>query len=166
MRAIVLAFTLSALSFCPAAAQGVAPSGPAMAGAGRPAVGLADFQARRRAQLMRADADRDGRVSLAEWTAWRSAHPGRGGGDRGGQAGEQAGAPAGAEGMGRGRDPARMFQRLDLNHDGYLTAEEIDAFSARRFSRADGDRDGRLSPDERAGLRQGQREPTQPLNPR
>lgn len=145
MKIVVLALSLSIAPFCAAVAQVVPPSGASsMARPGVTGVGLADFQTRRRAQLMRADTDHDGRVSLAEWGALRAAHPGRGGGQG---------------------DPARLFQRLDASHDGYLTSDEIDAFTARRFGRADANNDGRLTPDERSSLAQGSREPTQPLNP-
>lgn len=142
MKTVLLALSLSMAPFCAAAAQAVPPSGASsMARPGATGVSLADFQTRRRAQLMRADTDHDGRVSLAEWGTLRAAHPGGGGGQG---------------------DPARMFQRLDANHDGYLNSDEIDA---RRFGRADADHDGRLTPGERSSLAQGSREPTQPLNP-
>lgn len=145
MKSVVLALSLAMAPLCAAAAQGMLPGSTSpVVRPGASGVSLADFQARRRAQLMRADTDHDGRVSLAEWGALRAAHPGRGGGQG---------------------DPARMFRRLDANHDGYLTSDEIDAFSARRFGRADADHDGRLTPEERSSLAQGSREPTQPLNP-
>lgn len=145
MRVAALALMIAAAPLCAAAAQGAPLNGAApVAGHGKAAVGLADFQARRRAHLMRADTDHDGRISLAEWAAQRAAHPGRDGGQG---------------------DPARMFRRLDANNDGYLTPDEIDAVTARRFSRADADHDGRITPDERVKLNEGGREPTQPLNP-
>ena len=144
MKSLLLALSLTVAPLCAAAAQDApTSSGAPLAHSGATGVGLADFQARRRARLMRADTDHDGRVSLAEWGALRSAHPGAGGGQG---------------------DPARMFQRLDTNHDGYLTSDEIDAFTARRFDRADADHDGRLTPEERSSLGRGSREPTQPLN--
>ncbi len=107
-------------------------------------VTLAQFQMRQRNRLMKADTDHDGRISLAEWTAWQEAHPG----------------PNGVHG-----DPARMFARLDLNHDGYITPDEIDAMAARRFARADANHDGVVTPEERAALRGGAEEPAQPLTP-
>jgi hypothetical protein len=95
---------------------------------------LAEFQARYRERLMRADTDGDGRISLAEWTA---AHPPRDGGE----------GPRG--------DPAAQFQRLDTNHDGYLEPAEIDAMSAERFARMDANHDGVLTPDERRAMWRG-----------
>ena len=89
-------------------------------------VDLATFQARHRTRLMRADADHDGRVSEAEWTAWWAAHPGKG--------------PA---------DPAKRFRRLDANGDGFVTAEEIDAVTAKRFAHLDDNHDGRVTRAER-----------------
>lgn len=101
--------------------EGGGPDGYGRQGPGggpnRGAMTLQQFQARQVANLMRMDSDHDGRVSLAEWTAWHEAHPGRGGG--------------------RG-DPARSFARLDQNHDGYITPDEMAALAARRYARMDG----------------------------
>ncbi len=78
------AFAL-ALTQHPAAAQTAYPPLPmappasgAHAGGGRGMgnVTLAQFQMRQRNRLMKADTDHDGRISLAEWTAWQEAHPG------------------------------------------------------------------------------------------
>ena len=94
---------------------------------------LQQFQARQVSNIMRMDADHAGRVSLAEWTAWHEAHPGRGG---------------------RG-DPARAFERLDLNHDGYITPDEVTTVAARRYARMqNGGGMGRGGPDQ-GGLDQG-----------
>ena len=85
-------------------------------------VDLATFQTRHRTRMLRADADHDGRVSRPEWTAWWDAHPGKG-----------------------PYDPAGRFRAIDADGDGFLTAEEIDAVSAKRFARLDADHDGRVS---------------------
>ncbi|WP_174301360.1 EF-hand domain-containing protein [Caulobacter sp. S45] len=84
---------------------------PAVAPAQVAPGGLAEFQARFQKNVMRADVDHDGRISQQEWVTFRTARPGRGG------------------------DPAKQFARLDTNHDGYLTADELDAASSRIFAR-------------------------------
>jgi hypothetical protein len=134
-------------------AEGYGPHRGGGRGFGRP-VTLADYQARFRDRILQADTDHDGRVSLAEWTAYRAA---RGGDEEGGHEG----------GRGFG-DPTRQFQMMDANRDGYVTASEIDAVSAERFARLDANHDGVVSPDERRALRGGATgggEPAQPLPP-
>jgi len=131
--AIAAALALSVASGLPALAQSDAyggqpaqddgqggRSGGAGGGPNMRNLTLQQFQARQVANLMRMDTDHDGRVSLAEWAAWREAHPGRGGGQ-----GDSA----------RKADPARTFARLDLNHDGYITSDEMAAGAARRYAR-------------------------------
>jgi len=92
--------------------EGYGPQGPG-GGPNMRNMTLQQFQARQVSNMMRMDTDRDGRVSLAEWTAWHEAHPGRNG------------APF---------DPARSFARLDLNHDGYITPDEMASVAARRYA--------------------------------
>lgn len=124
-----LGLTLAAfLSASAALAQTAAPpaSEPASVDAKADGVDLATFQVRHRTRLMKADADRDGRISAAEWTAWWAARPGKG--------------PA---------DPAKRFRRLDANGDGFVTAEELDAVFAKRFAQLDADHDGRVTRAER-----------------
>lgn len=88
-----------------------------------PSVGvdLSTLLARNRTRIMRADADHDGRVSRAEWAAWWDARPGKG-----------------------PYDPAGRFRAIDADGDGFLTAEEIDATSTKRFARLDANHDGRV----------------------
>lgn len=157
--AVVVALALSAGAALPALAQtdpyggqppqGGPPPGP-QAGSGAQRYGpqgpgggqtmrnmtLQQFQDRQVAHLKRMDTDHDGRVSLAEWTAWQEAHPGRGG--------NQA-------------DPARSFARLDLNHDGYITPDEMAAIAAKRYARMQGGAPG-MGPG-------GENPPPQPLGP-
>ncbi len=112
-------------------------------GYGRPMT-LADYQARSRERVMRADTDHDGRVSLAEWNAYQADRSG--GADHGGGR---------WRGGGFGGDPAGQFQMMDANHDGYVTPAEVDAMSAERFARMDANHDGVVTPDERRALRGG-----------
>jgi hypothetical protein len=87
-------------------------------------VTMDQFVARQTARIMAADTDGDGRVSRAEFVALAS--------------------------MGKGgRDPVRLFDVMDTNHDGYLDKDEIRAALAMRFHRMDRNSDGILTPDER-----------------
>lgn len=86
-----------------------------------PGMTLDQFLSRQTGRIMAADTDGDGKVSKAEMGAM-------------------------AKG---GRDPARMFDRMDRNGDGYLDATEIRAALTERFQRMDRNHDGVLTPDER-----------------
>jgi hypothetical protein len=88
----------------------------------RPLPPLPIFQERFRRRVMEADTNHDGRISLAEWLAWRAQSPRP---------------PAG--------DPTRAFQRMDLNHDGFLTPDEIDAAAAKMYQRREA-RSGGMPP--------------------
>ena len=87
---------------------------------------LAQFQQRQSERMLAADTDGDGRISLAEWTA----RPARGKGD-----------------------PAKLFKRMDANHDGFLDKTEIQSALAFRFRRMDTNGDGIVMPDERMAAR-------------
>ncbi|WP_343221511.1 acid-shock protein [Mesorhizobium silamurunense] len=108
----------------PAPAQ-LAPSAPTPAAA-KPGTTLEKFEARREKAFMRADTDGDGKVSLAEWTAFQTERKAKG-------------------------DPARSFARMDANTDGFVDKAELDAFLAKRFARLDKNGDGMLGVDERPG---------------
>lgn len=108
---------------CTAALLLAASAAPAFAAPGD--MTIDQFRASRRATIMRADADHDGRISAAEWSAARK---------------------------GRG---AAMFSRLDANGDGYLDGGELDALLDRRFRRLDANGDGVLSAQEAAAGRKG-----------
>lgn len=103
------------------AASAQTPTGSAPPKGASVGVDLSTFLSRNRTRIMRADADHDGRVSRAEWAAWWDARPGKG-----------------------PYDPAGRFRAIDADGDGFLTAEEIDATSTKRFARLDADRDGRV----------------------
>ena len=105
-----------------------APAAPAAttAPACKPGIMLAQFQARREKALMKADTDGDGKISLAEWTAFQAKRQAKG-------------------------DPAKSFARMDANHDGFIDRAELDAFFAKRFARLDKNGDGVLTADEMPG---------------
>jgi hypothetical protein len=94
-----------------------------------------------RERLMALDTNHDGKISKDEFAA-RAAMMGH---HRKDDATADANAPK--------SDGARMFTRLDTNHDGYLDAAEINAMLARRFARQDANHDGVLTPDERHAMR-------------
>ncbi|WFP76355.1 acid-shock protein [Mesorhizobium sp. WSM4906] len=108
----------------PAPAQ-PAPSAPTSASA-KPGTTLEKFEARREKAFMAADTDGDGKVSLAEWTAFQEKRKAKG-------------------------DPAKAFARMDTNKDGFVDKSELDAFLAKRFARLDKNGDGVLVADERPG---------------
>ncbi|AZO16935.1 acid-shock protein [Mesorhizobium sp. M2A.F.Ca.ET.043.05.1.1] len=87
---------------------------------------LEKFEARREKAFMRADTDNDGKVSLAERTAFQTERKAKG-------------------------DPAKSFARMDANKDGFVDKGELDAFLAKRFAKLDKNGDGVLSADERPG---------------
>ena len=66
---------------------------------------LEGFKANLRREIMKADRDGDGRISVEEWQVWRRQHP-----------------------------FAADFSRFDVNEDGYITPDDIDAIAARRFA--------------------------------
>ena len=84
---------------------------------------LAEFQAVFQTRLMKADTDRDGKISLDEWKARPASESAK-------------------------RDPAQEFTRLDKNGDGFLDASEIAALAERRFHRLDANGDGFLTEEE------------------
>ena len=123
----------SSLQTAAAFAQTAAPAPAAPAPAPAPAVStdmpgmtLAKFEARREKAFMAADTDGDGKVSLAEWTAFQTKRSDKG-------------------------DPAKSFARMDANKDGFVDKTELDAFIAKRFAKLDKNGDGVLAADERPG---------------
>lgn len=137
MKTITLAAVLLTLSAGAALAQG-APGARADAN-GDGKVSLAEFKAARVAMMMKADANRDGKLSRAELEAGRAAmRQGAGAGSQGGQGGGRIG---------------MMFGMMDANNDGFLTRPEIEKMVERRFQRSDVNGDGSLSASELAAMR-------------
>ncbi|TIR74982.1 MAG: acid-shock protein, partial [Mesorhizobium sp.] len=99
---------------------------PIASASARPGITLEKFEARREKAFMRADTDGDGKVSLAEWTAFQTQRKAKG-------------------------DPAKSFARMDANKDGFVDKSELDAFLAKRFARLDKNGDGVVSAEERPG---------------
>lgn len=129
IRHSLFAVALGLLTASAAVAQTTTPA-PAPATSTAPAaksgITLEQFEARREKAFMRADTDNDGKVSLAEWTAFQTARKAKG-------------------------DPAKSFARMDTNKDGFVDKAELDAFLAKRFAKLDKNGDGVLSGDERPG---------------
>jgi len=137
IRPLLLALALTAAAG-PALAQTVpapAPDSSAPAPAvpdasstpgAKPGITLAQFLARREKAYMAADSDGDGKISQAEWMAFSARRKAKG-------------------------DPARLFARIDTNHDGFIDHDELEAFLTKRFARLDGNHDGVLTPDELPG---------------
>ncbi|TIP27962.1 MAG: acid-shock protein, partial [Mesorhizobium sp.] len=86
------------------ATPATAPAQPApiASASARPGITLEKFEARREKAFMRADTDGDGKVSLAEWTAFQTQRKAKG-------------------------DPAKSFARMDANKDGFVDKSELDA---------------------------------------
>lgn len=98
------------------------------------------------------DKDSNGAISRAEFAAYPPPPPPpRGGGMR------MDGPPPGDRGPmmmppgagGRGMIDGSWFDRFDANHDGKLTAAEMQSAALAMFDRADANHDGTISPDER-----------------
>lgn len=130
IRRSILAVALGLLTASAAVAQTTTPTpapGPAQATPDtKTGITLEQFEARREKAFMRADTDHDGKVSLAEWTAFQTGRKAKG-------------------------DPAKSFARMDANKDGFVDKGELDAFLAKRFAKLDKNSDGVLSADERPG---------------
>lgn len=125
---LALALSLQTAAALAQTTPAPAPAAPATttAPAGKPGITLARFQARREKALMAADTDGDGKISLAEWTAFQGKRKAKG-------------------------DPAKLFARMDANHDGFIDRTELDALFAKRFAKLDKNGDGVLTADEMPG---------------
>jgi Ca2+-binding EF-hand superfamily protein len=130
-KTITLAAALLALTAGAATAQGM----PKADANGDGKVTLAEFKTARVAMMMRADTNKDGKVSKAELEAF---------GERKGGESKRAGGGG------------RMFGMVDANNDGFLTKPEVEKMVERRFQRMDVNGDGSLSA---AELQSGKRGP-------
>ena len=120
-------------------------------------------EARRAAAFDRLDTDKNGQLSRTEFTA----NPPRGEG-REGWAGRRGGPDGGFGGPGGHRGPGRHFgggrggpdggPGADANKDRVLTQAEFTAAAMQRFDRADANKDGKVTPEERQAARQAMRE--------
>jgi Ca2+-binding EF-hand superfamily protein len=104
---------------------------------------------RQKAAFDRADADHNGAISYAEFTASRDQRGERAGGRRGDRRGPMA----------RGRGNGARLTQADTNKDGAVTREEFAAQMLQRFDRADSNKDGKVTRDERRDAFRGMRGP-------
>jgi len=105
-------------------------------------VSLSEFQKSHLDRMMKLDTNQDGKVSEAEFMAMKP------------MMGRDAPPPPpkmAGMGMGPGHQEHQgmMFDMMDRNDDGLITADEISAMSAKQFKRMDKNSDGFLTPDER-----------------
>lgn len=127
MKPLLVALCLAAL----AAPVAAAPAGARADTDRNGRVSLAEFRASRLALMMHVDADHDGRLSRAEMAELARRR-------QGGQAGD-------------GRQ-ALAFRMADTDNDGFLSRAEIDKMVEHRFRKIDVDRDGSLSAGELQAL--------------
>ena len=133
MKTITLAAVLLTLSAGAALAQGGPGARMDVNGDGK--VTLTEFKNARVTMMMRADANKDGKLSKAEL---------------------ETGMAAMGKGGGAGKGSGMMFGMMDGNRDGFLTRPEIEKMIERRFQRIDVNGDGALSSSEMAAVRGGQ----------
>lgn len=136
IRPLILA-ALSTLALT--AAAHAQPAGPRQQGPGPEAmrdlldtnkdgvVDEAEFKAARAEMFKRMDKDGDGKIAKADFpAAMEQTHADR-----------------------RTEMENRMFERLDTNKDGVLTADEFTAGAGKGFERLDRNKDGKLTPEDR-----------------
>ncbi|GAA0330069.1 EF-hand domain-containing protein [Sphingomonas oligophenolica] len=110
-------------------------------------ISRAEFAAQAAAHFAKLDANGDGQISGEEMKAMMERmHEGMGGRHGPGGAGGPDGAmmpppPAGPMG-GPGHHGARMLERLDTNHDGRISRDEMRAEMDRHFDKLDANHDG------------------------
>ena len=166
MKKLALAVSIATLA-CAGVALAATPN---TEGAGRDRT-TTRAEALERANRMfdRADINKDGMISRAEFTAMRPGMGGRGAGqgEMHGQGGEHQGMRNhGGHGQGMrghamrgGMGGGMMMMRMaDADRDGAVTRAEFTTAAATRFDRTDTNRDGQLTPAERQAARAAMRE--------
>ena len=115
----------------------------------------ADRAAREKAVFDRIDADHNGEISYAEFTAMREQRGTKG--ERRGMRGNRDGdgPRMGMRGKrgGHGMNSRGMLRQADANHDGAITLAELQTAALTRFDAVDSNKDGTISPAERKAQR-------------
>ncbi|WP_300973424.1 EF-hand domain-containing protein [Sphingomonas sp. LHG3406-1] len=106
--------------------------------------------ARAQAMFERLDANRDNMISRDEWAQAQAVR----GQQRAARAGQARGRMDGQRMAMRGRMGGAMLRQADANRDQRISLAEAEAAALQRFDRADLNRDGRVTQDERQQLRQ------------
>jgi hypothetical protein len=107
-------------------------------------------EARQRAMFERLDADHNGSISYAEFSALRD-RVGARLEERRGQRFEGFGARRERGPMPRSERGPGLNAAIDGNRDGTVSREEFAAAAMQRFDRLDANHDGKVTPDERRG---------------
>ena len=120
--------------------------GPRHAGASDAPAGRMPLD--RNAMFDMIDTDHNGALSRDEFARAPMHH-----GEDAGKEGHHDGMGKASVGMGMGGAIARMWTMADANHDGKVTWQEATDLALAHFDRMDANRDGQLTPDERAAGR-------------
>ncbi|MFM5952910.1 MAG: EF-hand domain-containing protein [Novosphingobium sp.] len=141
MKKTILGLALAATGIAGVAiAQAPGPMGDMM---GDKTITRAEAQTKAAEMFDRMDANNDGSISRAEFTAAHQRMGGPGDDDRMGERGGKRGGKHRMGGMGM------MGQMADANKDGAITKDEFVAGHLRMFDAADTNKDGKLTPAER-----------------
>jgi len=131
IRTLIAAGAVLAVA-APALAQASAPSGQSASGQSASGMTLEQFQAKNADKMFeRLDANKDGKISPDEFAAFRESN-----------------AKADAKATKTGKRGQRMFARFDKDKDGSLSRAEANDVLAMRFKRMDVNNDGILTIEE------------------